>query len=173
MSSPANGDTGMRVELDRVLLRDDTLTPEEILMSESQERMMAIVRPDLLDDFLAVTAKWEVDTSVLGEVTGDGRLVITWHGETIVDVDPKTVAIDSPVYERPMIRPTWLDPLQNDSIHEVSRDNSVAGVVDQIRSVLSHPEPASCHLDYQPVRPLRAGQHCNGRPRRRWHAPGR
>ena len=97
----ANGDSGMEVTLDHVLLRDDTLTAEEILMSESQERMMAIVRPEKLDDFLAITAKWEVETSVLGEVTDTGRLIIHWQGETIVDVDPKTVAIDSPVYERP------------------------------------------------------------------------
>ena len=135
----ANGDAGMAVELDRVLLRDDTLTAEEILMSESQERMMAIVRPGLLDAFLAVTAKWEVDSSVLGEVTDDGRLVITWHGETIVDVDPKTVAIDSPVYNRPMTRPEWLDRLQADTIHGAERDNSDAGVMDQIRQVLNHP----------------------------------
>lgn len=135
----ANGDTGMRVELDRVLLRDDTLTPEEILMSESQERMMAIVKPELLDAFLAVTAKWEVDTSVLGEVTDNGRLIITWHGETIVDVDPKTVAIDSPVYNRPMARPRWLDALQKDTIHDKPRDNSAGGLVEQIHTVLSHP----------------------------------
>jgi phosphoribosylformylglycinamidine synthase II len=135
----ANGGAGMAVELDRVLLRDDTLTPEEILMSESQERMMAIVRPDLLDKFLEVTSKWEVDTSVLGEVTDDGRLVITWHGETIVDVDPKTVAIDSPVYHRPMTRPKWLDALQQDSVHSRERDNTAAAVMEQIRAVLSHP----------------------------------
>jgi phosphoribosylformylglycinamidine synthase len=85
----ANGGSGMRVDLENVLLRDPTLTPEEILMSESQERMMAIVAPEKLDAFLAVTGKWDVETSVLGEVTGDGRLQIFWHGEQIVDVDPR------------------------------------------------------------------------------------
>ena len=60
----ANGETGMAITLDNVLLRDPTLTAEEILMSESQERMMAIVAPDKLDEFLAITAKWEVETSV-------------------------------------------------------------------------------------------------------------
>ena len=65
-------------------------------MSESQERMMAIVAPEKLEAFLEVVNKWEVETSVLGEVTGDGRLVITWDGETIVDVDPRTVAHDGP-----------------------------------------------------------------------------
>ncbi len=58
---------------------------------------MAIVAPDKLDAFLAVTAKWDVETSVLGEVTGDGRLQIFWHGDQIVDVDPSTVAVDGPV----------------------------------------------------------------------------
>ncbi|MCO5295011.1 MAG: phosphoribosylformylglycinamidine synthase subunit PurL [Homoserinimonas sp.] len=117
----AAGDGGMQVELDRVLLRDPTLTAEEILMSESQERMMAIVRPEKLEDFLKVTAKWEVESSVLGEVTDTGRLVINWHGEEIVNVDPSTVAIDGPVYERPMRRPDWLDALQADSASALPR----------------------------------------------------
>ena len=117
----ANGGSGMRVDLDDVLLRDPSLTPEEILMSESQERMMAIVAPEKLDAFLAVTDKWDVETSVLGEVTGDGRLQIFWHGEQIVDVDPSTVAVDGPVYERPIVRPEWIDALQEDTATKLER----------------------------------------------------
>ena len=70
----SNGDGGMAIVLDDVLLRDPTLTPEEILMSESQERMMAIVRPRSSTGFLEVVKKWDVETSVLGEVTDTGRL---------------------------------------------------------------------------------------------------
>ncbi len=117
----SNGDGGMVVDLDQVLLRDPSLTAEEILMSESQERMMAIVEPGKLDAFLAVTAKWDVETSVLGEVTDTGRLIIHWQGETIVDVDPRTVAIDSPVYHRPFARPAWLDALQADGSARLAR----------------------------------------------------
>ena len=117
----SNGDGGMRIALDEVLLRDPSLTPEEILMSESQERMMAIVRPEKLEGFLEVTRKWDVETSVLGEVTDTGRLVITWHGETIVDVDPRTVAVDGPVYERPVAYPAWLDRVQADSAATLPR----------------------------------------------------
>ena len=65
------GDGGMHVELDRVPLRDSTLAPEEILMSESQERMMAVVEPDDVDAFLAICAKWDVEATVIGEVTDD------------------------------------------------------------------------------------------------------
>ncbi len=120
----SNGDGGMAIELDRVLLRDPSLTPEEILMSESQERMMAVVAPDKLEGFLAVTDKWDVETSVLGEVTETGRLVITWRGETIVDVDPRTVAVDGPVYERPLARPAWLDGVQADTAAALPRPAS-------------------------------------------------
>lgn len=118
----ANGGSGMRVDLENVLLRDPTLTPEEILMSESQERMMAIVSPEKLDAFLAVVGKWDVETSVLGEVTGDGRLQIFWHGDEIVNVDPSTVAVDGPVYERPVAYPTWIDALRDDSASALTRD---------------------------------------------------
>ena len=133
----ANGNSGMEVTLDHVLLRDDTLTAEEILMSESQERMMAIVRPDKLDEFLAITEKWDVETGVLGEVTDTGRLVIHWQGETIVDVDPKTVAIDSPVYERPYHRPSWLDSVQADTVQPKPRAKSAEELRDQVAQVLA------------------------------------
>jgi phosphoribosylformylglycinamidine synthase len=123
----SNGDGGMQIELERVLLRDPTLTAEEILMSESQERMMAIVTPEKLDGFLAVVAKWDVETSVLGEVTDTGRLIINWHGEEIVNVEPRTVAVDGPVYDRPVAYPTWIDALQADTTAGLSRSADLRG----------------------------------------------
>jgi phosphoribosylformylglycinamidine synthase len=111
----SNGDGGMHVWLDRVPLRDSSLAPEEILMSESQERMMAVVTPSKLDAFMAITTKWDVEATVVGEVTSTGRLVVQWHGETVVDVPPRTVAHDGPVYSRPMERPVGLDALQADA----------------------------------------------------------
>ncbi|MET0714466.1 MAG: phosphoribosylformylglycinamidine synthase subunit PurL, partial [Mycetocola sp.] len=132
----ANGDGGMFVELSNTLLRDPSLTPEEILMSESQERMMAVVEPGKLDAFLAVTAKWDVETSVLGEVTDTGRLVINWHGEEIVNVDPSTVAVDGPVYERPVAYPAWLDALQADTASALERPTDAATLRSQFFSLL-------------------------------------
>jgi phosphoribosylformylglycinamidine synthase len=133
----------MDIVLDRVLLRDETLNAEEILMSESQERMMAIVAPDKLEKFLAITKKWDVETSVLGDVTDTGRLIITWRGETIVDVDPRTVAIDSPVYERPYHRPPWLDALQADLLPESSRASDPLVLRDQVVALISSPNLAN------------------------------
>ncbi|MEU1971801.1 phosphoribosylformylglycinamidine synthase subunit PurL [Microbacterium sp. NPDC019599] len=138
----ANGGSGMRVDLEKVLLRDPSLTPEEILMSESQERMMAIVAPEKLEAFLAVTTKWDVETSVLGEVTGDGRLQIFWHGEQIVDVDPSTVAVDGPVYERPVAYPTWIDALRDDSASALPRASDPDTLRAQFTQLVASPNLA-------------------------------
>lgn len=138
----ANGNSGMKVSLDNVLLRDPSLTAEEILMSESQERMMAIVAPEKLDAFLAVVQKWDVETSVLGEVTGDGRLVIDWQGERIVDVDPSTVAVDGPVYDRPVAYPTWIDALQADAAENLPRSNDPEVLREQFLDLVASPNLA-------------------------------
>jgi phosphoribosylformylglycinamidine synthase II len=108
----SNGEGGMHVWLDRVPLRDSSLSPEEILMSESQERMCAIVTPDHIDAFMEICKKWDVEAVVIGEVTNTGKLVVQWHGEEIVNVPPRSVAHDGPVYERPYHRPSWQDALQ-------------------------------------------------------------
>ena len=117
----SNGEGGMHVWLDRVLLRDPTLNPEEILMSESQERMCAIVRPDKIDEFMQYCRKWDVEAVVIGEVNDSGRLTIDWHGERIVDAPPRTVAHEGPVYERPFHRPSWQDALQADDATTLER----------------------------------------------------
>ncbi|WP_415145000.1 phosphoribosylformylglycinamidine synthase subunit PurL [Nocardioides sp.] len=120
----AAGDGGMHVDLERAPLRDSTLAPEEILMSESQERMMAVIAPEDEATFMGICAKWEVEAAVIGEVTGDGRLRVDWHGETVVDVDPRTVAHDGPVYQRPFARPAWQDELQADEAEVLPRPES-------------------------------------------------
>ncbi|RRD35126.1 phosphoribosylformylglycinamidine synthase subunit PurL [Leucobacter sp. OH2974_COT-288] len=139
----ANGDGGMYIELDNVLLRDPSLTAEEILMSESQERMMAVVAPENLEKFLEVTKKWDVETSVLGEVTDSDRLVINWQGVEIVNVDPRTVAVDSPVYDRPVAYPQWLDALQADSAAALPRAANGTELAQQLVAVASSPNQAS------------------------------
>ena len=105
----AAGDGGMHIDLEKVPMRAIGMTPAEVLSSESQERMCAVVTPDNVDAFLAVCKKWDVLATVIGEVTDGDHLVITWHGETVVDVPPRTVAHDGPVYERPVARPDWQD----------------------------------------------------------------
>ena len=115
------GDGGMHIDLDHVPLRDSTLSPEEILMSESQERMMAIVEPQHVEQFLAICRKWDVLATVIGDVTDGDRLIIDWRGETVVDVPPRSVAHEGPVYERPYERPEWQDHVQDNGVDHLSR----------------------------------------------------
>ena len=111
----AGGGSGMSVNLDLVPLRDSSLGPAEILMSESQERMMAIVEPRHVERFAAICARWDVPATVIGEVNGTGRLEMTWRGEVVVDIAPETAASQGPVYDRPAVRPASQDELTADS----------------------------------------------------------
>jgi phosphoribosylformylglycinamidine synthase len=117
----AAGDGGMHIVLDRVPLRAANMTPAEILSSESQERMCAVVTPENVDAFMAVCRKWDTVATVIGEVTDGDHLVITWHGETVVDVPPRTVAHEGPVYERPVQRPAEQDALIADTSDRLPR----------------------------------------------------
>ncbi|MEU7166654.1 phosphoribosylformylglycinamidine synthase subunit PurL [Streptomyces morookaense] len=137
------GSGGMCVELDRVPLRDATLSPEEILMSESQERMCAIVEPGKVARFLEICEKWDVIATVIGEVTDGERLEIFWHGEQIVDVPPRTVAHEGPVYERPYARPDWQDALQADDAAKLPRPQTPEELRAQVLKVIASPNQAS------------------------------
>jgi phosphoribosylformylglycinamidine synthase subunit PurL len=115
------GDGGMVIELDSVPLRTKNMVPAEVLCSESQERMCAVVAPENVDAFMAVCRKWEVLATTIGEVTDGDRLRITWHGETVVDVPPRTVAHEGPVYQRPVARPESQDALNADRASSLPR----------------------------------------------------
>ena len=135
------GTGGMQVELDRVPLRDPSLSPEEILMSESQERMCAIVEPKKIDRFMEICKKWDVTATVIGSVTDGSRLVITWHGEVIVDVPPRTVAHEGPVYQRPFSKPDYLDEVANQEL-KLPMPKSAAEIKAAILKLISAPNIA-------------------------------
>jgi phosphoribosylformylglycinamidine synthase subunit PurL len=133
------GDGGMHVELDLVPLRDSSLAPEEILMSESQERMMAVVEPDDVKAFLAICEKWDVDATVIGEVTDGDRLQIDWHGQRVVDVPPRSVAHDGPTYQRPFARPDSQDVLRADGAESLPRPSSGQELRDTLLRLVASP----------------------------------
>ncbi len=137
------GDGGMAVRLDAVPLRDPSLAPEEVLMSESQERMMAVVAPGDLDAFLAITRRWDVEATVVGEVTATGRLQVTWHGELVVDVPPRTVAHEGPVYERPTARPADLEVLHADPAEALPRPTTAAELRETVLRLAASPNLCS------------------------------
>jgi phosphoribosylformylglycinamidine synthase len=141
----SNGQAGMRVQLKEVLLRDESLTPEEILMSESQERMMAIVPKKDVKAFTDIVNKYEVEFSVLGEVISEPRLYINWGKEEIVNVPPRSVAHDGPVYERPVAYPVYQDSLNRNTVANANlrRSNEPGELAEQLVQIISSPNQAS------------------------------
>ncbi|MCP2291861.1 phosphoribosylformylglycinamidine synthase subunit II [Nocardia amikacinitolerans] len=139
----AAGDGGMHIDLTKVPLRAANMTPAEILSSESQERMCAVVTPENVEAFMAVCHKWDVLATVIGEVTDGDRLVVTWHGETVVDVPPRTVAHEGPVYERPVRRPDYQDALIADTPDKLSRPKTPEELRATLLQMISSPQLCS------------------------------
>lgn len=137
------GDGGMHIDLDKVPLRATGMTPAEVLSSESQERMCAVVTPENVDAFMAVCRKWDVLATVIGEVTDGDRLRITWHGETVVDVPPRTVAHEGPVYQRPVARPDTQDALIADTAAGLARPASAAELRQTLLDMIGSPHLCS------------------------------
>jgi len=137
------GDGGMRIELDKVPLRAAGMTPAEVLSSESQERMCAVVAPADVDAFLAICRKWEVLATDIGEVTDGEHLQITWHGQTVVDVPPRTVAHEGPVYHRPVHRPDTQDALVADTSARLPRPATPEQLRDTLLQMIGSPQLCS------------------------------
>ncbi|HEU4320930.1 MAG TPA: phosphoribosylformylglycinamidine synthase subunit PurL [Acidimicrobiia bacterium] len=112
-SEPAGrAGVGMNVDLDAVHTRETGMTAPELLMSESQERMMAFVAPENVDAVLAIADKWEIDSAVVGEVKAGKTLTIKYQDELVAEVPAASLADDAPLYDRPSARPDWLDGVQ-------------------------------------------------------------
>ena len=120
----AAGDGGMHIVLDNVPLRAEGMTAAEILSSESQERMCAVVTPENVDAFMEVCRRWDVLATDIGEVTDGDRLTIEFQGEIVLDAPPETIADEGPVYERPVERPATQDALQADTTAGLARPST-------------------------------------------------
>ncbi|MBN2199650.1 MAG: phosphoribosylformylglycinamidine synthase subunit PurL [Candidatus Aminicenantes bacterium] len=108
---PAKSGLGISLDLDLVPQREKGMTPYEIMLSESQERMLIVAEPGRVDDVREVFAKWDLDAAVIGEITAGGRLAATWKGETVVDIPVDAVINSCPVYDRPAAPPAAPPPV--------------------------------------------------------------
>ncbi|MEX0705536.1 MAG: phosphoribosylformylglycinamidine synthase subunit PurL, partial [Nitriliruptoraceae bacterium] len=118
---------GMDVDLDLVHLREPSMASWEILCSESQERMLALVSPDHLDEVLEIAERWGVPASVVGEVTDGDRLVLRRRGDVVADLPARSLADEGPVLDRPQQRPRWLDELAAVDADALDLDEVIAG----------------------------------------------
>ncbi len=101
--------SGIRMELDRVPMRETGMTPYEVLLSESQERMLIVAKSGAEEAVKKIFAKWGLDAVVIGEVTDTGRAEIYWRGDKVVDMPVAPVSDQAPVYDRPQAQPEGLE----------------------------------------------------------------
>ncbi|HBZ86217.1 MAG: phosphoribosylformylglycinamidine synthase II [Candidatus Edwardsbacteria bacterium RIFOXYD12_FULL_50_11] len=138
--------TGLEMDMSQVPLREKGMTPYEIMLSESQERMVVVAPKENYDQIKAIFDKWELHCSSIGVVTNDGKVRIKWKDEVFADIPVKTLVDEAPVYQRESNRPGYLDKLkqfiQND-IKEPKDHNK------SLNSVLSAPTIASKRWVYQ------------------------
>ncbi|HIV57782.1 MAG TPA: phosphoribosylformylglycinamidine synthase subunit PurL [Candidatus Stackebrandtia faecavium] len=130
---------GMYVELDRVPLRDSSMTPHEVLASESQERMLLIVEPSKLDDVLEIASRWGVLATPIGEVTDSPHLIINWHDATVVDCPPASLADEGPVYNRPIREPADTALIAVDRAETLPRPKTGADIRETALELLGSP----------------------------------
>ena len=137
----SSGEGGMHIHLDRVPVRE-VLTAEEILLSESQERMLGIVEPENVDAFTSICDKWDIEAVDIGEVTSGGRLVVFYGDERICDVPPRSVAVEGPVYNRKFARPDWHEALQENHANKLVKPNSGEELREALVAVVTSPNLA-------------------------------
>ena len=118
----AKSGTGMRIDLDKVPTRQKNMAPWEILLSESQERMLIVGKKGMEDALLAVFDKWDLECELIGEVTDTGRLEFYAGGELVADVpsEPLVLGGGAPVYERQTKRPAYLDKVDAFNMDDVA-----------------------------------------------------
>jgi phosphoribosylformylglycinamidine synthase len=109
----SKGGVGLELDMNAVPCREQGMTPYEMMLSESQERMLMVLKPGREAEAEAIFRKWELDFAVIGRVTDTGRLVLKWNGETAADIPLAPLADDAPCYDRPWVATPKPAPLAN------------------------------------------------------------
>ena len=117
--------SGMKMYLDRVPMRETGMTPYELMLSESQERMLICAKKGCEQKILEIFKKWDLDAEIIGEVTDSGVMELYWHGELAGEIPIAPLSEASPVLDRPTARPKYLDEIKNLQIPE-NVDNKTA-----------------------------------------------
>ena len=117
----SKGGVGLRLDLDSVPVREDAMTPYEMMLSESQERMLMVLKPGREAFAEAIFRKWELDFAVIGEVVAGGNLTLTFHGEVVGDIPLGPLADEAPKYDRP-----WVPTPKREALTDVPESTDIA-----------------------------------------------
>lgn len=145
----SSGGVGLDIEVTKVPQREPGMTPSEIMASESQERMLAVVTPENLAEVKATCAKWGVLCTVIGEVTDTKRFVIRERGEIVADIPAAKLADDAPRYSPAYERPAYLDELTQADLSGLDHPSDQAGLEAALKALLGSPNIASKRWIYE------------------------
>jgi phosphoribosylformylglycinamidine synthase len=132
------GGTGLRLHLDRVPLREPGLTPYEMMLSESQERMVLVAKKGREEELAKIFRRWGLEVAAIGEITDTGRAVLDWRGGTVADIPIRPLTEEAPVYHRPVAEPA--DLAERWRAPEVPQPEDLRGTLEKL---LGTPEFAS------------------------------
>ncbi|MEA3060295.1 MAG: phosphoribosylformylglycinamidine synthase subunit PurL [Sphingomonadales bacterium] len=131
----SKGGVGLELDMNAVPCREDGMTPYEMMLSESQERMLMVLKPGREAEAEAIFRKWELDFAVIGRVTDTGHLVLKWNGETAADIPLAPLADDAPRYERP-----WVETPKPPPIADLPESTDIAA---DLLKLMASPDLAS------------------------------
>src|SRR5690349_15639833 len=138
--------SGLEIDIDRVPRRETGMTPYEVMLSESQERMLLVAKKGREDEVLAICDKWDLAHAVIGKVTDSGRIRITSQGQIAADLPIAALTDEAPVYDRPRKRPSWQNEVQRFDAASLPEQRDLAGA---LRKVLASPTVASKEWVYR------------------------
>ena len=125
--------TGIRMNLDKVPVRESGMTPYEIMLSESQERMLIVAKAGREQEVIRTFERWDLNAAVVGEVTDDGFVRLVWHGAEVAKIPVDPISTEAPVYERPLARAEYAErvspSLQRERVEEGDVTNTLLRLV--------------------------------------------
>jgi len=141
--------TGIELDLEKVPLREEGMLPYEIMLSESQERMLIVAKSGKEEELLRIFKKWGLDAVVIGRVTEDGFLRVKWHGKVVAEIPAKKISDEAPKYDRPRKRPDWQDEIQRLDLNQIPLPASTEDFNSILLRLLSSPNIASKEMVWE------------------------
>ena len=140
--------SGLELDLDAVPRRETGMTPYEVMLSESQERMLLVAKKGREQEVIDICEKWDLSHAVVGRVTDSGKLVLTSGGQVVADLPIAPLTDDCPLYDRPRKRPDWQDALQAFDLSQYPEPKGAA-LTDAFKALLGSPSVASKEWVYR------------------------
>jgi phosphoribosylformylglycinamidine synthase len=132
------GGLGVEIDLDRVPRREERMSAYELMLSESQERMLIVAAAGREAEIEAVFRKWDLDVAVVGRVTADGLVTVRSGGEVVASIPARALTEEAPVYHRPMTRPGWQDQVQSLDLDGVKVPDDLSAVLVELMLSENH-----------------------------------